>query len=89
MAFQYGQLGLVLGWKHNNEPGLETEFGMLTAWPSSLGPPPTDGQLQGWVTAYEALPDDGPVKNPMANRRNRFDNAANDTAKLDILRELL
>lgn len=45
-------LGLVLGWKHNHEPGIRTADGAITAWPASLGETPDQGQIDTWTAEY-------------------------------------
>lgn len=51
-------LGAVLGWKHNHEPGIRTEDGVITAWPSTLGALPTQTQIDTWTAEYAiAKPD--------------------------------
>ncbi len=49
-------IGEVIGWKFNNEPGMCTEGGRITKWPASLGPMPTDKQLAEWTAEYEGRP---------------------------------
>lgn len=61
---RHPQLGGILGWKHNHTPGIRTSDGCLTDWPVSLGPWPTDEQLQGWVDEWMALPSDDVAKDP-------------------------
>ena len=93
MAFQDRQLPSALEHQWGSHPdfgkGISTKNGVLTKWPSELGPFPTNGQLQGWVTAYKALSADHPSKNVGADRRKRFDIATIVAEKLTILRELL
>jgi hypothetical protein len=47
-------LGSLLGWKFDNAPGIVTRDGVLTEWPSGLGPRPTDDQITTWTAEYEA-----------------------------------
>ncbi len=61
---RHPQLGGILGWKHNHAPGIRTSDGTLTDWPASLGPWPTDEQLQGWIDEWQALPETDSEKNP-------------------------
>jgi hypothetical protein len=61
---RHPQLGGILGWKHNHAQGIRTSDGCLTDWPVSLGPWPTDEQLQGWIDEWSALPEDSAEKNP-------------------------
>lgn len=61
---KHPQLGGILGWKHNHAQGIRTSDGGLTDWPASLGPWPTDEQLQGWVDEWNALPTSDSAKDP-------------------------
>lgn len=47
-------LAVVLAWKFPSEEGIETRAGKLSAWPSKLGPFPTDATLAQWTSEYEA-----------------------------------
>lgn len=47
-------LGAVLGWKHNNEPGIRTKNGEIIGWPVSLGSLPTQQQIDTWTSEFEA-----------------------------------
>lgn len=51
-------LGAVLGWKHNHEPGIRTEDGVITAWPLTLGSMPTQTQIDTWTAEYLAAKPD-------------------------------
>lgn len=50
-------IALVLGWKFNHEPGIETSDGELVAWPESLGKAPTKKQIADWTAEYQAWAD--------------------------------
>ena len=47
-------LGAILGWKHNHEPGIRTIDGIITAWPPSLGAFPTQAQIDAWTAEFAA-----------------------------------
>lgn len=47
------QLGLVLGWKFDNEPGIETSDDRIVAWPKSLGRLPNSRDITAWTLEYE------------------------------------
>ena len=46
-------LGEVLGWKFDHEPGIETLNGVISAWPSVLGPLPDQAQIDIWSQEYQ------------------------------------
>lgn len=70
---RHPQLGGILGWKHNHTPGIRTSDGGLTDWPASLGPWPTDEQLQAWIEEWQALPETNSEKNPRMAREAEID----------------
>lgn len=47
-------IGVVLGWRYNDAPGICTLDGEITAWPEELGPQPTPEQIAAWTAEYEA-----------------------------------
>ena len=51
MSYQHRKLGIALGWKWNQQPGMSTEDGSLSGWPTE--PWPTDQELAQWVGEYE------------------------------------
>ncbi len=50
-------------------------------WPNALGNEPTQGQIDGWTTAYDALPHETPDK--------ALDNAIDGAATLAALKAVL
>ena len=48
-------LAAVLGWKHNNEPGIRTDGTQITFWPPVLGPVPTAEQIATWTAEFAAV----------------------------------
>lgn len=46
-------LGVALGWKFNQEPGITTRGGELVNWPATLGARPDAAALSIIVTEYE------------------------------------
>ncbi len=64
-------LGAILGWKHNHEPGITTADGILMNWPATLGPRPTQVQIDQWTVEYVAAVADGTIAESEAV--NRFD----------------
>ena len=48
------QIGLVLGWKFNNAPGICTKNEQITQWPESLGTFPTLSDINTWTAEYNA-----------------------------------
>ncbi|MFN4283524.1 MAG: hypothetical protein ACK4NA_12880 [Alphaproteobacteria bacterium] len=62
-------IGLVLGWKFNHAPGIETRDGVITAWPDSLGPLPTADQIATWTAEYEARVEVPDTVTPLQARR--------------------
>jgi len=81
-------LGQVLGWKHNHAPGITTKDDKLVNWPPGLGPRPDAAQIATWTAQYEALPVDGPARNPRADRLART-RAANSVPELRAIVEEL
>jgi hypothetical protein len=47
-------LGLVLGWKFDNYPGITTREEVLVGWPEALGSRPTTSQVTTWTQEYTA-----------------------------------
>lgn len=47
-------LGAALGWKYDYAPGIRTENGVLTNWPSELGPSPDELAVIAEYDAYLA-----------------------------------
>ena len=45
-------IGAVLGWKFNDYPGICTRNNVITAWPTALGPQPTQAQIDTWTAEY-------------------------------------
>ena len=45
--------GAIIGWKFNNPSGVVTRKGVITEWPDSLGPIPSDAQIAIWAIEYE------------------------------------
>ncbi len=48
-------LGAILGWKHNHEPGIRTKGDTIVEWPVSLGKFPDQADIDLWTTEYEAF----------------------------------
>ncbi|MGG7581042.1 hypothetical protein [Rhizobium sp. Nf11,1] len=48
-------LGMALGWKFNNAPGILTVDGVLTGWPEALGDIPTEEEQEEILAEYEAF----------------------------------
>ena len=42
----------VVGWKFDHAPGITTHAGVITGWPASLGPVPTEDQISVWRVEY-------------------------------------
>ena len=45
-------LGSILGWKFNNEPGIKTVDNAITLWPESLGDLPTEEEIETYAVEY-------------------------------------
>ncbi len=44
----------ILAWKFNDTPGVTTVNGHVRDWPESLGPLPTEAQIDAWGAEYDA-----------------------------------
>ena len=70
-------VGAALGWKYNNEPGICTRDDKLTAWPTKLGPPPTDAEIaaimQDWLARKRTVDDLDPDQLTVLDRAIRAD----------------
>ena len=52
-----------LGWKHPGVGGISTRAGVLTEWPESLGPEPTQAEVNQWEAEWLQFTND-PVNSP-------------------------
>ncbi len=61
-------LGEVLGWKFNYAPGIRTRDNELVSWPASLGPAPTQSDIDTWTAEFGAVVDDLKADAELARR---------------------
>ena len=51
-------IATVLAWIFDNAPGIRTVDGVLTEWPMTLGPIPSEVQIDAWNLEYEKVVSD-------------------------------
>jgi len=45
-------IAVVIGWKHNHQPGMETADGVITAFPGGI---PSQADQNKWTAEYELI----------------------------------
>ena len=53
-------IGIAIGWKYNHKQGIRTKGNKIVAWPASLGPKPTQKELDIIIAEYEQYVADNP-----------------------------
>jgi len=83
-------LGIALGWKYNDEPGIRTDAGRLTGWPATLGKRPTLQQQRAIIQEYAAYLEDKEASETagLAKIRELMD-SRNDTLSIEQMKELV
>ena len=51
MTVKLENMGAIIGWKHNNQVGMETLDGEITAFPGGI---PSDSDINTWKVEYDA-----------------------------------
>ena len=82
----------VLGWKFNHAPGITTKDNVLTAFPESIGPMPTDSEIDAYRAEYldfiQAEINDAPIKEQLEANDLKAIRAIleGDTVRIDAIK---